>query len=340
MNVSVVIPTRNRLESLRKTLHCIRLQTLKPYEVIVVDASDPPGSSEMLIREFDTLPLRCMNTPPSVCIQRNSGIYAASGDWIFLCDDDITFESHYLETLVAFAHTNHSGAVSGLWMQHEGKQWQAQYRVTKIHSLLWAYIFQLSLWGEISVARPAFMPSMVFNKVLAFYQRRGNSTTRAGWPLITDFSAPFMRTRIYSLGACLVKRAWLIESPFDEVLDRSGIGDNYGVEMGFPGEQAILVLTTLPAYHHRSPDNRLPIAVAYYRRLLALHYFLSCRKRPQFGSVRWFVWSLIGNAIRQVVQGDIRLACATAKVCWLVFSRRNPYVRGSKNNKKVIEPFV
>jgi hypothetical protein len=37
-----------------------------------------------------------------------------------------------------------------------------------------------------------------------------------------------------------VRRQWLIRSPFDEVLDPHGIGDNYGVAFGFPSKIHVL----------------------------------------------------------------------------------------------------
>src|SRR5690606_21956500 len=90
---------------------------------------------------------------------------------------------------------------------------------------LWKYIFGLSVWGAIKCG-PAWLKRC--------YNRKGNHITKAGWPVITQMSGEFYITPVYTLGASLVKRDWLLQSPFDEVLDRNGIGDNYGVAMGFP----------------------------------------------------------------------------------------------------------
>jgi hypothetical protein len=64
--------------------------------------------------------------------------------------------------------------------------------------------------------------------------RKGNHISKAGWPVISDFSGDYFKTPLYSLGASLVRRDWLLRSPFDEVLDRHGIGEHYGVIAGFP----------------------------------------------------------------------------------------------------------
>jgi hypothetical protein len=139
------------------------------------------------------------------------------------------------------------------------------------------------------------------------------------------------------LGASLINKQWLLNSPFDQVLDPHGIGDNYGVAINFPIPQSIQVLSYTYANHHRNSENRLSKAVSYYRRVLALHYFL---KRKENSAVRsfWFIWSLVGNLIYFIMQGDRPMHVATSCAIWNIVLGRNPYWKGFLRNKENIKP--
>ena len=86
------------------------------------------------------------------------------------------------------------------------------------------------------------------------------------------FSGEYFITPLYSLGAALIPKSWLIKSPFDEFLDPHGIGEHYGVIAGFPS-QKIHVLNNAFVYHHHEEANRLQKSLQYYRRVLALDYY-------------------------------------------------------------------
>jgi glycosyltransferase involved in cell wall biosynthesis len=94
--VSVVVPTRNRVEWLRRCLNGIAEQTYPDYEVIIVDdgsTTDVVTSYEKMLLEFGPrFRLVRANVDehrrlgPSVV--RNIGIDHADGTYIAFCDDD------------------------------------------------------------------------------------------------------------------------------------------------------------------------------------------------------------------------------------------------------------
>jgi len=171
-------------------------------EVLIVDSSDDKLKAPDLLA-FTGLRIRYFEAAKSVCAQRNMGIREAQGDWIFLCDDDIEVPSDYLSKLLEhLGKYPAAGAVSGLCLEWQNGQWESQQPVTSARSLLWRYLFQLSIWGEIRPRGPGV------DWIVARYRRRGNHISSAGWPVITDLSAPFFRTPTYLLGASLVKREW------------------------------------------------------------------------------------------------------------------------------------
>jgi hypothetical protein len=320
MDVSVVIPTCNRRARLRSLLGDLGRSSHPIREIVIVDSSDEKLRPED-VGGAAPAPIHCIESKVrSVCVQRNLGIRHARGEWVFLCDDDIEVPPDYVERLAthARAHTE-AGAVCGLVLEKDASgQWRSQHPVTSTRSLLYRYVFQLGIWGELEVRGP------VASAIARRYRRRGNTISAAGFPVLVDFSGDYFRTPVYALGASIVKRQWLIASPYDEGLDAHGIGDNYGVAIGFPPE-GIHVVTGTSVRHHKEPVNRLPPEEAYARRLMALHYFLRSRRELAHLGQAAFLWSLVGQAIFHAA-GERRFARAAAVTLVDVVRGRNPYL--------------
>jgi glycosyltransferase involved in cell wall biosynthesis len=324
MDVSVVIPTCNRRARLLSLLGDLARSSHPIREILIVDSSDEKLRPED-VDGCAPVPVHCIESPErSVCVQRNLGIGRALGEWVFLCDDDVEVPADYIEKLAAHARAHTAaGAVSGLWLEKDAAgRWRSQYPVTSTRSLLYRYVFQLGVWGEIEVSGP------LADVIARRYRRRGNAISAAGFPVLVDFSGDYFRTPIYTLGASIVKRTWLIASPYDEGLDAHGIGDNYGVAIGFPPE-GIHVVTGTFVRHHKESYNRLPPEEAYARRLMALHYFLRSRRELAHLGQTAFLWSLLGQAAFHAAR-ERRFARAAAATLVDVVRGRNPYLESGQ----------
>jgi GT2 family glycosyltransferase len=109
--LSVIVPTRNRPESVRRTVAHLRDQDLSPshYEVIVVDdGSKPPVEREGLEGPLVRL-LRRAGGERSAA--RNSGAGIARGELLLFIDDDITAERGFLTAHLA-GHRDWPGALA------------------------------------------------------------------------------------------------------------------------------------------------------------------------------------------------------------------------------------
>ena len=96
MNISVIIPTWNRAERLVNALQSAFSQSLPPTEVIVVDDGSTDNTREIVRRQFpDARYLFQQNK--GVSSARNTGIAAASGDWIALLDSDDHWQADKLQ---------------------------------------------------------------------------------------------------------------------------------------------------------------------------------------------------------------------------------------------------
>jgi glycosyltransferase involved in cell wall biosynthesis len=320
MEVSAVIPTRNRRERLHALLENLARATRPPREVVVVDASDAKLDPAAFVG-LDPLRVVYLEAAPSVCAQRNAGIRRASSPWVFLCDDDVEVPPATLGRLVAHAEAHPAtGAVSALFLERQPSGWSAAFPETSSLVVAWKTLFALGMWGPIHAGGP-------LGALLAARQRRrGNHIARSGWPIITEMEGTFFRTPIYTLGAALVRRDWLLASPFDESLDSHGLGDNYGVALGFPRE-GIHVVNDAPVYHHRAEANRLADGVAQERRMLALDYFIHTRAIGGVSSAN-FLWSLAGAGILHAASGNGTAARAMFRAFARVVTGRNPYRAG------------
>ncbi|MBT0158529.1 glycosyltransferase family 2 protein [Candidatus Bathyarchaeota archaeon A05DMB-2] len=82
--VSVVVPTRNSARTLSRCLQSIKNQTLKPFEIIVVDAF----SSDETVQIAKNLGARILQRRCSPAEARNLGISASTGEYTLFLDSD------------------------------------------------------------------------------------------------------------------------------------------------------------------------------------------------------------------------------------------------------------
>ena len=87
MNISVIIPTFNRKETLKRAIQSVLMQSYTPYEIIVIDDGSDDGTKEWLKDKYPNVKyIYQMNS--GVSSARNKGIKFARGDWIALLDSD------------------------------------------------------------------------------------------------------------------------------------------------------------------------------------------------------------------------------------------------------------
>ena len=98
MKFSLVIPTYNRIGTLRQTLAAATTQAFPNYEVIVVDDGSSDETSERIQHEFPTVQL-LHQSHDGPAAARNQGIEAATGDIIAFTDDDCLPPADWLARL-------------------------------------------------------------------------------------------------------------------------------------------------------------------------------------------------------------------------------------------------
>lgn len=110
IRLSVVVPTYNRADLLRRNLHALLRQTLSPdlYEIIVVHQGPDKETPEVVRQlQHDNNLLRQVEEPRlGIAHALNAGLYAARGDILVCTDDDAFAPPVWLETVLrAFEET-------------------------------------------------------------------------------------------------------------------------------------------------------------------------------------------------------------------------------------------
>ena len=87
MHVSVIIPTYNRKHTLKRAIKSVYMQSLPPFEIIVVDDGSNDGTKEWVRQKYPNVKYIYQENS-GVSSARNKGIKIARGDWIALLDSD------------------------------------------------------------------------------------------------------------------------------------------------------------------------------------------------------------------------------------------------------------
>ena len=85
--VSVVIPTLNRVHTLRRAIDSVNSQTYKAHSIVVIDDGSTDGTSEM-INEYYPQIIFIKQDNQGVSAARNTGINSIDAEWIAFLDSD------------------------------------------------------------------------------------------------------------------------------------------------------------------------------------------------------------------------------------------------------------
>ncbi|HUJ10924.1 MAG TPA: glycosyltransferase [Verrucomicrobiae bacterium] len=124
MDVSVIICTHNRCDSLRETLQSVcelRIPRGVAWELVVVDNNSKDATGQVCQSFADRLPLRYFFEPrPGASCARNAGIENATAPLLFFSDDDVTIHPDWFVKLWQATQQHpeigiFAGRIVGVW---------------------------------------------------------------------------------------------------------------------------------------------------------------------------------------------------------------------------------
>ena len=113
LRISVIIPTKNRIDMLKIALNSIFTQTYPVYEIIVIDDGSDSDDIIDLIRVINEPKVSLLRNHSSkgANYSRNRGIKVSTGDFIAFLDDDDYWLPQKLEKQLAVFKSQDVGAV-------------------------------------------------------------------------------------------------------------------------------------------------------------------------------------------------------------------------------------
>lgn len=101
MDITVIVPVKDRRDHIGKTLDTILKAGLQPTEVIIVDNESTDGTyqfCEQYIRERPNVTL-LHETFPGAAAARNKGLKSCKTEWVYFFDSDDDFDYNFMSTV-------------------------------------------------------------------------------------------------------------------------------------------------------------------------------------------------------------------------------------------------
>ena len=112
---SLIVATLGRTDPLRDMFRSLTLESVKDFEVIVVD-QNLDDRIEPIVREFrDAFPIIHVRSQPGLSRARNVGIKLAKGEILAFPDDDCQYTGATLDTVLRAFHMEKVDIVCGLY---------------------------------------------------------------------------------------------------------------------------------------------------------------------------------------------------------------------------------
>ncbi|MBL0031069.1 MAG: glycosyltransferase family 2 protein [Bacteroidetes bacterium] len=149
--VSVIVPTYNRLSSLKRCIESILKQQFVLFEIIVVNDGSTDGTLEYLHSlNFPNLRVLNLVTNSGVCTARNTGISAALLPILVFTDDDCVAMDDWLWYLVSpFSELSCGLVIGQTWYYSEDHRPRFPERVVHNHNAAWPMTCNMAYRKEV-----------------------------------------------------------------------------------------------------------------------------------------------------------------------------------------------
>lgn len=122
MEITVIIPVKDRREYIGKTLDSIMKSSELPTELIIVDNGSTDGTYEFCEQYIKDIPYATLlkETFPGSSAARNKGLKSCKTEWVYFFDSDDEFDSEFLPTMNLLPVDDHDMIVVPTKMQVKG----------------------------------------------------------------------------------------------------------------------------------------------------------------------------------------------------------------------------
>lgn len=166
MNISVIIPVKNRAALLRVTLDCILGQTKKAHEIIVVDDGSTDEFQEV-VNDYKDRVIFTKSAGKGPGAARNTGMRLATGNAIQFFDSDDLMTVNKLEVQAKLLEEQNADFVYGPWVKaiNEDGTWKQADVIMQYYSLGEGQFADFVLQGWCNITQTVLFRRELFDKV-------------------------------------------------------------------------------------------------------------------------------------------------------------------------------
>lgn len=280
MNISVIVPTLNRLNNLTLFLRSLKEQTYLPCELIVVDQSD-----DTLVRDYiqsnsdgNSFLIKYLNIKEkSLTRAKNFGVDHVSdkSDLVAFFDDDIELFNDYFEQMSAFFKNDtfkHYAVATGKICSDSGRPSVA----SRIRSL---FISFDSLLCKFFILESPGNGKFKITGSPSFYKRSVNSTSDG---------------EVISGGVSVFRREILDKFQFDGNMKTYCYMEDVDIGYRISRKFKNAFVPAAKVYHHRSPMSRSDKTITRSQFIQNYCYLFHKNIPKNILTLAAFVWSVTG----------------------------------------------
>jgi glycosyltransferase involved in cell wall biosynthesis len=271
---SLIICTKDRLDDLRRTIESIRSQSLRPNELIIVDATVGDETARFIKELEDEIEftLRYYHSTPGLTLQRNAGIKYAKGDLIHFLDDDVDLENDYLKSICEVFANDSSKNIGGAG-------------------------------GLLTNITPSNSFAALFRRIFFLVRVDGEGKMqKSGFPA---FQWVKNRSRISETeilcGLCCYRRNIFDSFSFDEGLSQYGLMEDVDFSFRVSKVHKLIYTPFARVFHRETPKDRIGIG-RYFDMKMYNHFYLYRKNIPiSPWTLFLFLWSNVGVFFRALI---------------------------------------
>ncbi len=271
--LSIIIPTYNRPDDLRKCIASILRQTVLPDEIIVVDDGDL--KTLPLVDECERAGIQYIYKKKEgkrgLTRSRNLGVKLAKGDIIFFLDDDVVLFDDYVEEIVNtyMAYDSPDLAGVGGMIENTRRNWWHLYDV----------LFMISGWRDGHILRSGFA---------------------------TDYGEGIFLKNVAKVdflmgGVCSYKRWVFDEFQFSESYQGYGQGEDKDFSYRVSRKYTLLVNPKARLYHYEAPQMRFDQEQKGKEYFCERYYFFKNHVLHHKWDWVFFGWAAFGYVLKRLL---------------------------------------
>ncbi len=120
--ISVIIPTKNRIDATLRCLKSVVEQSLPPYEIIVVDDGSTDDTAKKISIDYPQVHIIRNDTSLGGAVARNQGANKAIGEYVAFLDSDDEWLSSHLQNKINLITSENSDAAFGPFFLLRGNE--------------------------------------------------------------------------------------------------------------------------------------------------------------------------------------------------------------------------